>query len=167
MRLLLLFCFFVLIQADTRLEEARKLFFAASNDEGIRRFYEETKKLAGNSDLEIAYQGVATAMYAGVVSSVFDKLSYFNKGKNLLEEAVRGSASDVEIRFLRFAVQANTPSMLRYNGNLEEDGRLIIDALETGKIDYRDSYWKKAIRFMQESNKLEKSSKDRLKMVSK
>lgn len=165
---MLLFYFFMIAGANAGLDEAREFFFAATNEEGIKRFYDKTKSLEGSSDLEMAYKGVATAMYAGTVSSVFDKLSYFNKGKNLLEEAVRSSTDNVEIRFLRFAVQANTPSMLGYNGNLKEDGRFIIESLEKGKVDSGDAFWKKAIRFMQNSDKLDKHSKERLnQMISK
>lgn len=163
-----LLCSFVITQADSGLKEARALFFAATNDDGIKRFYKETERLQGNSDLEKAYKGVATAMYASVVASVFDKLSYFNKGKGLIEEAVRGSADNPEIRFLRFALQANTPAMLGYNGNLKDDSRFIIEALEKGRADYKSDYWKKAIRFMQNSDKLDKHNKEKLnQMISK
>ncbi|HLT06627.1 MAG TPA: hypothetical protein VK014_03820 [Cyclobacteriaceae bacterium] len=90
----------------------------------------ETVKLETNP-LLFGYKGSVTMMMAQHVSNPFNKLSYFHKGKNMLDEAIQADNSNTELRFLRFAAQTNAPAMLGYRGNVEVDKKLILEALPT------------------------------------
>ncbi len=140
----------------------RNLFFEATDPVGIEKFYAAAQALTEGQMLNKAYKGTATAMYAGTLSSVFSKYAFFKRGKALLEEAVSRDPQQAEIRFLRFAIQSETPSILGYTGNITEDARLIADALEQGKIDPNDSFWKKALSFMKDSKKIQDTERKRL-----
>src|SRR5690606_31497226 len=59
-------------------------------------------------------------------SNFFAKLSYFNKGKKMLESAIAANKESVELRFLRFMVQANAPIFLNYTANIETDKAFIL-----------------------------------------
>ena len=68
-------------------------------------------------------------MIANYVLNPFTKLSYFNKGKKLLEQAIETAPANAELRFLRFAIQANIPSFLGYNSNIGEDKNLLMKSV--------------------------------------
>ena len=55
-----------------------------------------------------------------------NKYSYFNKGKKLLEDAIKKEPNNIEIRLMRLISQEKTPSFLGYNKNIESDRNFII-----------------------------------------
>lgn len=140
----------------------RKLYFEANSDAGINKFYQTLSMHRPKTEIERAYQGVATAMYASLADGVKAKFSFFENGKKLLEQAVLLDPENPEIRFLRFSVQAEVPWVVGYSSNLEKDADLIINALEKNKIDYKIDFWKKAVKFLQNSGELTTQQKTRL-----
>lgn len=144
----------------------QQLFFNAQNDAGIRNFYKAVQQSGDNQALHIAYKGVATAMYAGVASSVSDKLSYFKTGRKLLESAVQKDPRQAEIRFLRLAVQVKAPGILGYSSNIRTDADFIINALANGQVVAKDSFWQQAVSFMlNSSSALTAAQKQRLQKM--
>ena len=79
--------------------------------------------------LLFGYKGSATMMMAQHVSNPFSKLSYFHKGKNMLDEAISVDLENMELRFLRFAAQTEAPAMLGYRGEIDQDKNLILASL--------------------------------------
>lgn len=71
------------------------------------------------------YKGIAYLMMARQAWNPVSKWSYFNKGKHTLEKAIKADPNNTELRYLRFSVQTNLPSFLRYSGNIEEDEQFI------------------------------------------
>lgn len=74
-----------------------------------------------NNPLYAGYKASAIMMMAKHVFNPFSKMSYFKKGKNILESAIKADDKNVELRFLRFNVQTHTPSFLGYNNNIDSD----------------------------------------------
>lgn len=56
------------------------------------------------------------------------KLSYFNKGKEKLDQAIQSEPQNTELRFVRFCIQTNAPFFLGYNKHIEQDKAIIIQA---------------------------------------
>ena len=79
-----------------------------------------------NNPLFLGYKSSATMMMARYVSNPFSKLSYFNKGKRMLEKAVNADRNNIELRSLRFLVQSNVPSFLGYDDEIDLDKNFII-----------------------------------------
>jgi hypothetical protein len=75
------------------------------------------------------YFGVATMMQAKVYFNPFTKLAYFNKGKKILETIIQKEPENVELRFLRYAVQKKVPDLLFYNDKLTEDKAVLDEYL--------------------------------------
>jgi len=165
MRLLLfLILNFAFLVVNAQLEQTRTLFFSASNDEGIKKFYSSASSIEESSGLTLnAYKATATAMYAGIALGVSKKIAYFNEGKVLLEKSVNGDWYNAEIRFLRFSVQSEIPLILGYSGNLKEDADIIIQTLEKNSFDWKISFWQKAINFMIDSGELSSDQSQKLK----
>jgi len=158
MRILSLLIFHALIStiAYSQLENVRQLYFSASDNAGIETFFQSTRKLNESDAIQLAYKGVASAMYAEVASKVKDKLDWFNLGKEQLERALVMSSGNAEIVFLRFSMQCEVPGFLGYNTDISDDANFIIGSLRAKKIDPAADYWKKAISFMQNSGELNK-----------
>jgi hypothetical protein len=146
-----------------QVDQLRILFFSCSTKEGKKTFYDSTRNLDMSKAENKAYQGVATAMYAELTETVSEKIQYFNSGKDLLEQAVTADWYNPEIRFLRFSVQAEVPFFLGYNDKKQEDASIILDALYNAKIDYKTEFWKKAIKFMVESDELKDNTESELR----
>ncbi len=132
----------------------RTLFFAASTPDGIKEFYKQAQLVNEADNVQKAYKGVATAMYAGAASSVSEKLDYFSKGKALLEAAVTSDWYNAEIRFLRFSVQSEVPFFVGYSDKLKDDSLIVLNALKAKNVDSTLEFWKKAIQFMINSEEL-------------
>jgi len=72
-------------------------------------------------------------MLAKYTLNPISKLSYFRKGKQMLENAIHADAANIELRFLRFAVQTNIPFLLGYHGFIESDKKLLLESLGSVK----------------------------------
>jgi hypothetical protein len=71
--------------------------------------------------LLFGYRGGATMIMAKYVFNPFSKLSYFNKGRDMIEKAIQHDKNNVELRFLRYTIQTNVPSFLGYNDHKKSD----------------------------------------------
>lgn len=132
------------IAQDLKLEEVRKKYPLATTDEVVcNELYNALKGKADGTDILLGYAGGVTMLKAKYTANPFSKLSYFNEGKQLLEDAISNNKNNIELRFLRFAIQENLPAMLNYNDNLEEDKNYIMKYLPM--LELRD--FKKAIAF--------------------
>lgn len=163
-----LICFFILnlscVISNAQLEQMRTLFFNASNDQGIKNFYNSATGINESSATTLkAYKATATAMYAGIASSVGEKINYFNVGKDLLEQSVNNDWYNAEVRFLRFSVQSEVPFFLGYSGNLKDDAEIIIQQMEKNSFDWKISFWQMAIDFMINSGELSSGQNQRIK----
>lgn len=76
-----------------------------------------------------AYCGAAWALKAKHSSNPIKKLEHLKTGLAKLNDAVVSDAINVEIRFLRFSVEENIPSMVSFTSHIEDDKKMIIGAL--------------------------------------
>ena len=96
--------------ANTSPEMLRKSFHQSVLDESkIKEFYNLVNAIAYPSDLEKAYQAAGNAMMAKVTSNPYSKVVYVKKYMRLMDEAITGDGENVEIRFLRIAIDKNVP----------------------------------------------------------
>ncbi len=90
--------------------------------ENAEKFYEMTKKAAENGEaIYEGYHGAALALQASFGWNPFSKMSYFNRGKKLIDKAIQKEPDNIELRMIRLSIQSNTPKILGYNKNIEED----------------------------------------------
>ena len=82
-----------------------------------------------NEPLLAGYKASTQMMMANYVVNPFTKLSYFSKGRKLLEKTIAASGANTELRFLRFAVQTNIPSFLGYSGSIKTDKAFLIQSV--------------------------------------
>ena len=126
--LILLFSISFLSFAQQRdIEEIRVLFYKASNDKKMAKtFLDQLNRVntVENSTL-YGYKGMAHMLLAKYAWNPYKKLEHFYMGKAILEEAIKEDRSNIELRFLRYSVQSNSPFFLINNSELEADKELI------------------------------------------
>ena len=79
-----------------------------------------------NNPLFMGYKAGANMIMAKHVINPISKMSWFNKGKKMLEAAIKADAKDVELRCLRFGIQSNIPSFLNYKQDITRDKKFIL-----------------------------------------
>lgn len=99
---------------------------AATSETACREMVEMLSEFDEKNPLLLGYQASGTMMMAKYAFSPFSKLSYFKKGKQMLEKAIKLDESSLELRFLRFAAQTNIPSFLGYHDRIENDKTFIL-----------------------------------------
>ena len=154
--------------SQTNIGEIRKSFFKMDADTcAAFRLFEAVQKLDyQDSPLLLAYAGATEAASAPCIKGAFKKLEYFSRGKKNLEKAVQASPKNAEIRFLRFATQANIPSFIEYN-NLDEDKPIILKQLPVLLADEKlNTFWLRASDFMLKSGKLNKEEEKTVKSLN-
>ncbi|MEQ9402694.1 MAG: hypothetical protein RIM99_03830 [Cyclobacteriaceae bacterium] len=110
------------------IQEVRKSFHQAVMDpEESRTFHQFLDQTTLNSSTLKAYKAVSEALMARVVWSPFSKLSQVMKYDNLMEMAIEEDQSNIEIRFLRFAIEYNLPRFLGMSQHLIEDRDVIVE----------------------------------------
>ena len=121
------------------IDQARKMYFSMSvekcNSLKLAELFGNNKPV---TPLLIAYKGAASAAAPECVSNPSAKISWFRKGKALLDEAIVSDPANFEIRFLRFATQDKSPGFLGYNDNLNEDKNFLIKNLSNGRSLIKD-----------------------------
>lgn len=162
--------FFAILLAATSLAaqptaaQLRAGFFSMKDVKcGQLKFFESIKSETYSSPVHQAYAGTLEAASAECVSMPYTKIEYFNRGKKNLEEAVKRAPDNAEVRFMRFATQANIPGFLFYD-NIREDVEVIIRQFPTLMADEANrDFWNKAVKFMVDSKKLTKDELARLR----
>lgn len=164
MKYFLVSCFWLLVSAtafaqDITLNEVRNKYpLATKNDSICTELYNALKGKADGTDILSGYAGGVTMLMAKSTANPFSKMEYFKEGKKLLEDAISNNKSDIELRFLRFAIQENLPAILGYNENLEEDKSYIMKYLPMlDKLELRRAIAKYMIKSERTSEK-EKTS---------
>lgn len=134
---------------------------AGQNDAKIEAFYNslDTVKKTDNVVL-IAYKGAATAMMAKTKKTIKEKKEGFIKGVELVEYAINKAPNNIEARFIRFGIQENTPKLLKYKANMEEDKYFILNQFNTIKDTHLKSHIKE---YILQSNAFSKEEKNNIK----
>jgi hypothetical protein len=165
MKLLILSFLFISVVDNCNaidLYEVRILFQKSANSENsCEKLISSTTSYNENNNPTIAaYRACATMMMAKYCVNPYNKLSYFNKGKSLLEKCVSREPKNVEIRFLRFMVQTSTPDFLAYNKAIYTDKKVLLDKY----FSIQDAQLKKPIlACLLESNYVTSTEKQKLK----
>lgn len=85
-------------------------------------------QISKNDDaIRLAYKGALLAIKAKFSGPIKDKKRYFKEGAALLEHAISIDPENIEIRCIRMGVQENSPKILKYKNNIEEDKQFLLD----------------------------------------
>lgn len=137
MRIALIFILTLSLQvvqaSDFNYTELRNLYIEASNNEAeCKKLFELTEGSALEENIiAYSYHAVSKMLISKFSLNPFFKYSEFNSGKDMLETAISYAPNNLELRFLRYCIQKNTPSFLNYNDNLDSDSLFIVTQLNS------------------------------------
>ena len=117
-----------------QLKIVRAGFYEAVNDS------KKAKPLAiiisdfqSKSALIKVYEGANCAIMAKNKWSPFAAIKLLKKSTRMMDAAVKKAPANVEIHFIRFAVQKNIPEFLEYSKDVEADKNFIIENIKNFK----------------------------------
>ena len=114
------------------LDEIRKNYLeSAKSEENIQKLISTCEDYKSKNDSIIyAYRTVADLMLIKYKYNPFYKLKLFSEYSRKLDLIVKNNFNNIEIRFLRYCVQKQTPRILGYNDDLELDYQFIIQNID-------------------------------------
>jgi hypothetical protein len=152
-----IFCIFVVLTSLTstasdfeKVPLSTSFFEASANLNRRSDFHDFLESRTVNSATNRAYLGAAKALMAEVVSNPYSKLSYFNDGKELIDEAINMDPKNAELRYLRFMIQQNTPDFLNYSDDINVDFAILKTEMKNST---NKSTWMKELSQYLETNK--------------
>ena len=105
----------------------RDLYYKASaSKEAAETFKSVVESIQAPNECIKGYIAAANMIEAKHLFNPATKLSCFNKGKTLLDNAIKNEPNNIELRFLRLGIQTNAPSFLGYSGQIQTDKSLIL-----------------------------------------
>lgn len=88
----------------------------------------------------LAYKAVAKTMMAEYSFSPFRKISYFNSGKDELEEQIAASTTFEKV-YLRLLVQLNIPKFLGYSDSIMDDINFLQQSIFLKELSNSERQW--------------------------
>lgn len=127
------FIFIVLFSSFVNKEVDRSEFYKAFSGKTEQELDEMISLLEKekSTSATLAYQGALYMKKANFVKGVNNKIKTFKKGAHILEDEIAKNPSNAEFRFLRLAVQEHAPKILKYNKNISEDKKAIINGYKS------------------------------------
>lgn len=111
------------------LNDVRKDFNKGVKDSDLCEKYYIYLKENAKSELEKGYEAAFQMFMAKHIKNPIRKMSYFNRGKKLLESQIDLDSNNVELRFIRLCIQYHIPKYLGYKSNIEDDKKFLLDNL--------------------------------------
>src|SRR5690606_11631775 len=128
--LLASFLFLFGIQVFAQSTEIRNAYREATkSEENAKAFYQHVKD-ASESDAAVmmAYKGAGKTLLARY-APLLDRKGKIKDGISWIENAVKKSPNDVEVRLIRLSIQENLPKLFKYNDDIESDKKFIKEAM--------------------------------------
>lgn len=128
--------FTLLVYGNESIELARREFKkAAFNDKVTNEVYQSLVSSKIQDPLTQAYVAYFTALKARHVMSPYEKITYVRSFDQAIRKAVALAPDNFEIRFLRFSVQDKLPTYLGYSKELVVDKKMILQQIQSHKVD--------------------------------
>ena len=131
--IIILLLFVINCTAQTNnLDKIRKEYLETiKNEASIIQLMNTCEKYKNKDNSTIsAYKTAAKLMMIEYDYNPLTKLKSFTKHTKTLDYIVINNINNIEIRFLRFCIQKQTPRFLGYNDNLESDYKFIVQNID-------------------------------------
>lgn len=139
MKLILSILFSVFFLTVQELPYVRENYYAASKTrQSAEDFYKLLSKYNKNNKTLLAYKGASIALKSKFTADRKLKRDLFVEGVTLVESSVKSEPNNIEIRLIRLSIQENTPKLLKYKSNIEEDKKIIVASFEKQPKDLKE-----------------------------
>lgn len=108
-------------------DELRKRYMAGlHNIDSTPGVYDVFKKVENPSGKILGYTAALEAIMTKTTWNVFKKMTFLRKSEASFAKAVEKAPNDIEVRFMRMAVQFEIPEYLGFSEDIETDRKFII-----------------------------------------
>lgn len=123
--------FLVFFSGSQELATVRENYILASQSkEKADEFNAFMTKYLGDNKTMLAYKGASITLKAKFASDRKTKKGLFINGVEILEKALKAEPNNTEIRLIRLSIQENTPKILNYRANIQEDKQFILTTFD-------------------------------------
>lgn len=111
--------------------DVRKHYYDASKSkQNAEQFYDLLSNYAKSNNVLLAYKGAAITLQSKFATGLKNKKQLFIEGVTMVENVIKNNPDNIEIRLIRLSIQENTPKLLKYKGNIDEDKKIIVNAFD-------------------------------------
>ena len=140
--LILLLGINIVLANNEELSQIRTIFYKAPNSEiACDSLLLLSNNYSEEQNIIKGYKGCYYMIKCQFITSPIKKIQSFNKGKDLLENAIKNDSNNIELAFLRYTIQKNAPKFLLYNNEIDADLALIKENIK----DHKDKELKELI----------------------
>lgn len=135
--LVLSICLVVFSALPSHSTEANEVYFRMAlfelnkDSRKAEKLIDEINNSQMQSPLMLSFLGAAQAHAAKATSNPFQKYIYIKRANKSLSKAILLENENLEIRFLRYSVQVQTPGIVGISKNVLEDKAFIISNLDS------------------------------------
>jgi hypothetical protein len=123
--------FSLFFSSAQELPDVRETYYSASKSkENAEKFYVLLSKYNKDNKVFLAYKGAATALKSKFTADKKQRKELFVEGVSMVENAVKSEPNNAEIRLIRLSIQENTPKILKYKANIEEDKKILLNTFD-------------------------------------
>ncbi len=116
---------------------------AAQDKSKVEVLYQSIAKVTKQDHVVlVAYKGAVMALFAKQQKTIKAKKDGFIEGVSFVEYAIEKAPNTIETRFIRLTIQENTPKLLRYKKNIEEDKHFILTQFKNIKSSHLKNHIK-------------------------
>ena len=92
--------------------------------------FDKVGNYGGDEGILIAYKAGAHALKAKYSANPINKIRHIKKAQHYFSEAVQRDNKNLEIRFMRYAVEVQTPRGLGLSHHVAEDKAMLLEGLK-------------------------------------
>lgn len=143
------------------LEDIRKSYIDCDvSKESSNSFFELVEKSNLDKSINKAYLAAAKMVKAKFGINPISKLLLFKEGRDELEKLIKSEPNNIEMKYIRLAIQHTAPKFLSYRDNLEQDRLALIKHLN--KQSTRGDLESNIIKFLKREKLLNKEEQIKL-----
>jgi len=138
--IIFLFAFLFSNSQCSDFSELREKYIASKNDiKSCKKLHDLTKNCDPKLDpVEFSYNIISHLMECNFILNPFLKYKIFKDSSQELDSIICLNPQYIEIRFLRYLTQLNSPVFLGYNTNLDNDYKFIMHNIYSENKDLKN-----------------------------
>ncbi len=98
---------------------------SVGQQQAAEKLWKRVKNYNGKEGIIFAYKGAAKALVASYDWNPLNKYLALHESMKYFQKAIELAPRNIEVRFLRFAVQHNIPEFLGMSNHLSEDKKIL------------------------------------------
>lgn len=123
--------YFSFLAKGQSIVELRKQYMIGLHDlDSTPKVYQIFKSVKEPSGKVLGYTGALQAIMTKTTWNLFKKMSFLRQSEVSFNSAVGKAPKDIEIRFMRMAVQFEIPEYLGFSEDMETDRKFIIENID-------------------------------------